>query len=279
MNKEIKSSGARLGGLRRIELYGNPGTAVGRSAGGRKSIRLFHTNKALANRKGFILRKEIKYPKKSHELAELFGILLGDGCIPGNHQITVTFDSRYDQRYALYIGNLFKKLFGLDYFIFNRKDSNGGVLLVNSSNLVDFLVKQGLKSGNKVKNQVEVPGWIRNRSEYSISCLRGLMDTDGGIYTHSYYSSGKRYKYLKICFTNYSNPLLNFVFGTLRNLNYKTYLIGRHVSIYSVSEVKRYYTEIGFNNPKHRIKFNKFRTNKFTWRDAGVAERSRLLSD
>ena len=274
ISNEIKNNRSRLGGLKRVQLYGNPGTAKGRSAGGRKVIQFFHENPNIANQKRFVLRKEIKFPKKSCELAELFGVLLGDGCIPGNHQVTVTFDSRYDRQYAFYIGALFRKLFILDYRIFDRKDSNGRVLLVNSSNLVDFLIKNGLKSGNKVKNQVEVPSWICNRSKYEVACLRGLMDTDGGLYIHNYFSGGKNYKYLKICFTNHSKPLLNFVFKILRKLDYKSYLIGHHVSIHSSSDVKRYVTEIGFNNPKHRIKFN-----KFMGRDAGVAERSRLLSD
>jgi hypothetical protein len=48
---------ARLGGLRRVELYGNPGTPEGRSKGGKKTIRLFHRDKDLARKAGFIIRK------------------------------------------------------------------------------------------------------------------------------------------------------------------------------------------------------------------------------
>ncbi|MFH1406654.1 MAG: hypothetical protein ABIH01_01420 [Candidatus Omnitrophota bacterium] len=248
---------SRLGGLKRIELYGNPGTPEGRSKGGKKSTALFQLNPQLAKATGFIIRKEIKYPERSSELAEFIGIMLGDGCLPGNHQLTITFNNKTDCAYAEYIGNLLKKLFSIGYHIRKRKDSNGADIVVSSSNLVEFLLKQGLIAGNKVKHQVGIPYWVYGKSEYKIACLRGLMDTDGGLYLHKYHSNGSVYRYLKLCFGSRSKPLLNFVFGTLQKLSFKVYLNSAHVSIYSIPEVKRYFEEIGFHNSKHIEKFKK----------------------
>ena len=157
VDSKTRIANARLGGLRRIELYGNPGTPEGRSKGGKKSIGLFHKNPILAKRLGFIIRKDIRYPVKSTELAEFIGIMLGDGGLPGNHQITISFNNKTDREFAIYIDGIIKRLFSVNYYIHKRKDSNGADIVVSSSNLVDFLQKQGLVKGNKVKNQIGIP--------------------------------------------------------------------------------------------------------------------------
>jgi len=252
---------ARAGGLRRIELYGNPGTLEGRSRGGKKTTTSFQLNPDLAKSVGFIVRKDIAYPGRSAQLAEFMGILLGDGGLPGNHQVTITFNRNTDNEYAEYICTILKSLFSVGYGIRKRKDSKGADIVVSSSNLVDFLVKQGFITGNKVKNQIGLPSWILEKREYRLACLRGLIDTDGSLYLHRYKSDGKVYQYVKLCFTNRSVPLLDFVFKTLKELNYKVYLHGNNVLIYSTFEVKRYLAEIGTHNSKHANRFKRYFVN------------------
>jgi intein/homing endonuclease len=133
--------------------------------------------------------------------------------------------------------------------------------VLNSSNLVNFLISRGLKVGNKVKNQVGVPRWISKNPQYEAACLRGLIDTDGGLYYHKYSVRGKAYTYLKLGFGNRSKPLLRFVFKVLRRLGYRVSLNGDNVSISSGSEVKRYFAEIGSSNPKHISKFKNYFSN------------------
>lgn len=258
VDSKTRIANARLGGLRRIELYGNPGTPEGRSKGGKKSIGLLHKNPILAKRLGFIIRKDIRYPVKSTELAEFIGIMLGDGGLPGNHQITISFNNKTDYEYAMYICKVIKRLFCVNYYIHKRRESNGADIVVNSSNLVDFLLTQGLKPGNKVKNQIRVPRWICRKPEYGVACLRGLIDTDGGLYFHKYDSNGKTYTYLKLGFTNRSKPLLKFVFEVLNKLKYKVFLSGDNLSIGSQFEVKRYFREIRSHNPKHLNRFRSY---------------------
>ena len=43
------------------------------------------------------------------------------------------------------------------------------------------LLQLGLQTGNKVEKQVRIPDWIKAEREYFISCIRGLIDTDGYI--------------------------------------------------------------------------------------------------
>lgn len=252
---KIRTENARLGGLRCMALYGNPGTPEGRSKGGKTTMRLIHRDPALAKKLGFLIRKEIKYPKKCVELAELIGVILGDGCLGGNHQLKISFNNKTDQQYSQYLRHILNKLFMVNCHIYYRKNNNGADIVVSSSSLVDFLEKQGLVKGNKVKQQVAVPPWINKKKEYQLACLRGLMDTDGGLYLHRYNSNGRSYKYMKLCFTNCSRPLLGFVFEVLKSLDFKVYLIRPHVSIYAVSEVKRYFSEVGSHNQKHIFRF------------------------
>lgn len=254
-NKRIAN--VRLGGLRRIELYGNPGTFAGRSKGGKKTAVLFRKNPLLAKKGGFITRKEIKYPPRCVELAELIGVILGDGGLPGNHQLTVSFNNKTDKKYSVNIGKIIRKLFSVDYHIHPRKNSNGAYIVVNSSNLIDFLLKQGLVAGNKVKNQVDIPDWIYDKVEYQKACIRGLIDTDGSFYRHRYNANGKNYKYLKLCFASCSKPLLNSELKILKKFNFEVYLHGVQMFIYSRSGIKKYFEEIGTHNPKHADKIIK----------------------
>ena len=69
--------GAKLGGIKRMEIYGPPGTKEGRIEGGRMSqLRRRLNPKEYLNCN---LRKNIPTPEKSTKLAELIGIILGDG--------------------------------------------------------------------------------------------------------------------------------------------------------------------------------------------------------
>src|SRR3989338_5867930 len=208
----IKKS--RLGGIKRNQLYGNPGTAQGRSHGGRASIKFFQTNSDYAKTVGFDLKKEINCPARSVELAECIGIILGDGGIRNGRQLTISFNHETDSEYAVYVANLIKRLFSIAYFISKHRSCKGSDIVVGGVRLVEFLKQQGIREGNKVENQVDVPSWIRKRPKYRLACLRGLMDTDGGLYRHRYRVNGKAYEYLKLCFTNHSLPLLRFVVET-----------------------------------------------------------------
>jgi DNA-binding transcriptional regulator WhiA len=252
------SQRARLGALRRYELYGNPGTPEGRRKGGRVTIQLFQRRPSFAQKKGFITAKDIAYPSHSTELAEFIGIMLGDGGLRSPYQCAVTYNGKTDQAHARFIISLVKELFNISCSIQKKKKNNGVDILICSSNLVSFLLKEGLILGNKVVNQIKVPEWICSNALYRSACLRGLMDTDGSVYRHEYRSNGKIYSYCKINFTNRSRPLLTFVFDSFRMFDYKTYKKEPNVYIYSAPDVHRYMTEIGTHNPKHRSRFESF---------------------
>lgn len=58
---------------------------------------------------------------------------------------------------------------------------------VSSVELSKFLVSIGLCVGDKIRNQIDVPGWIFEDQEYIKGCIRGLIDTDGNIARKNYH--------------------------------------------------------------------------------------------
>lgn len=252
---------AKEGGLTVAKKYGGPGTPDGRKKGGissQKRRRLFPQLYQNCN-----LRKVIKIPEKSETLAEFIGIFLGDGGINNTSQITVSFNRGNGKKYFLEVKKIIENLFGIKavvYDLASLASKNVIRLVVSSSNLVDFLGKNKIKPGSKMKNQVDVPSWIKNNRKYAKSCLRGLIDTDGGVYYHRHSSNGCKAFNIGLCFTNKSKPLLDFVEDTLRNMRFhpKMSWSEDNILLYRESEVLRYEKEVGFRNYHQRKRLAKY---------------------
>lgn len=246
---------SKLGGRRRIELYGSPGTPEGRRKGGLMTQKKFRSDPRIAKRIGFIIRKKIKRPRKSPALAEFIGIMLGDGGIRNDYQISVSFNSKKDLKYANYIEELITRLFSISSTIMFREKYGSGDVVVSSRNLIEFLESQGFKKGNKIANKLNIPEWIWNKNEYKKKCLRGLMDTDGCIYSHKYKVNGKNYHYKKIAFTNYSQPALKSIEKLLVSIGFNPKVYNNRVHIYNHNDVKKYFRIIGTSNPRYISRF------------------------
>lgn len=246
--KRYKSEIGRKGGIICFKKHGNPATIRGRRKAGSKTL-------LLLRQRGIIpWAKKYQLPLNfTQELAELVGIALGDGGITIS-QFCITLNSEKDKDYVHFVSELGKTLFGDKPKIYKRKTCNAFTLCYNGGFLVKYLVKIGLKVGNKVRQQVDVPDWIKETKNYRIACLRGLMDTDGGIFLHKYKVNGKQYIYKKICFTNRSLPLLIFVRNVLEELCFTPKLItkveNKKVWLYNEQEVKNYIKVVGSHNER-----------------------------
>jgi len=248
--------GARQGALVRNKLYGNPGTTEGRRRGGIVSSRRFREDPEFARVLRFKLRTPINIPAYSSKLCELIGVMLGGGYIKTNKtQVGISLNSETDYSYALYIRSLIKELFNLNPSICHEKNEKVITILVSNRNLVDFLIKKGLKPGDKVKNQVGIPKWIGSRRKYKIACLRGLMDTDGSFYSYLHRVNGKVYKNYALDFTNHSLPLLQGVRDILRDLGCTPTLAKYKVVLNKKRDISRYMSEVGSSNPIRGEKF------------------------
>ena len=87
--------------------------------------------------------KEIKIPKESKELAEFYGIMLGDGNLTvkkaykmGTYQIRIVGDSRHDKAYLInYVKPLIKRLFEIEVKTSKQKEANALCLTSTSKKL------------------------------------------------------------------------------------------------------------------------------------------------
>jgi len=196
--------------------------------------------------------KPILKPKYSEKVAEFVGILLGDGGI-AQYQVVVTLHSEDDKEYSKFIIGLVKELFNVPVGIHYDKECASIDLVVSRSELVRFCIeKLGLKKGSKVKQQVDIPNWIKQNKSYSIACLRGLIDTDGCVFTHRYRANGKMYSYKKLAFSNHSKPILKSVYQFLQilGMNPRITKDEKDVRLESIKDLQQYFLIINSHNSK-----------------------------
>lgn len=211
--------------------------------------------------------KSITIPKESEELAEFYGIMLGDGNAHktgfyksrndkrGTYMIRVVGDSRYDEYYLFnYIKFLIEKLFDIKTHSGKFKKQNAIYIEAHSYRLIEFLESKDFKSGNKIKNKLGIPYWIYKNDSYLKACLKGLIDTDGSIHR----MSKKDPNLLRISFTNYNPKLINDTRNSFIKLGFhpSKIILNKQFFLSRQEEIYKYLKEINFSNKKHidRIK-------------------------
>jgi hypothetical protein len=210
------------------------------------------------NPQSIFLRKEVILPKDCSDLAELFGIIIGDGGIT-KYQVIVTLNGEVDRLYSKFVVNLFQKLFKLKPSI-NKTKSKAINIVFSRSNIVDFLVSKGLKLGDKLAQNLSIPKWIMKSREYKIRCLRGMVDTDGCIFHETHKIKGKVYTYPRLNFTSASPLLVEQSINILRELGFNPTLrrMQRSVQLENIKEICEYFKVVGSSNPKHLQRISKW---------------------
>lgn len=199
--------------------------------------------------------KPFKKPKPSEKLAEFIGILMGDGGM-SQYQVCITLHHVDDFEYAKYVMKLIKTLFRVrPSFLHDAKDSVNNIV-VSRRRLVQYLNSLGAIIGNKIKQKLDIPDWIKRNDRFLRFCVRGLVDTDGSVFSHKYKVNGKQYEYKKICFSSASFPLNMSVFNALSKWGFRPRLARkngeiREVRLDSKKDVLNYFSIIGSSNPKH----------------------------
>ena len=250
---EIKPEnwGGSVGAIHRQKLYGCTLTHADRVKAGTNSQQRRRENPDYFASMGCNIAQTYALPiNQTRELAELVGILLGDGSIRLS-QFTITLNSVEDKEYSSYVVNLIEKLFFYIPKVVIRTDYKILTITTSGTGIINYLLKQGLRTGDKVSQQVDVPNWIKNNAEFSRYCLRGLFDTDGCIFTHTYTTNTKSYSYVKANFNNASQPLILFVYQTLKNNGFSpSNKQPKRIWLYSQLETKRYLEIIGSSNER-----------------------------
>ncbi len=208
---------------------------------------------------------QIKIPKRSERLAELIGAILGDGNITSIkkgkkirvYQVSITGHKELDKNYHIdYLANLFDELFSLKSKERVSKNNNTRNLVISSKQLINYLIENELKPGNKIRNQVTIPSWIKNKKNYLKACIRGLIDTDGSIFR----MSNQDPQLLRISFTNYNKTLLKDVKDSFILLGFNPSKIIKEKQIFlsRKKDISKYLKDIGFSNNKHINRLNNF---------------------
>lgn len=250
------SKGGKVSGPQNFKKYGNIGTPESRKLG---ALRALETHRK--KRTGFFVPKNICLPSPSRKLAELIGILLGDGGIT-KKQVTITLHRYDDAEYIDYVVSLCNDLLRVQPSRIYR--DNVCNIVISRTKLISYLVTMGLCIGNKVRQQIKVPSWISANLSLSKHCLRGLFDTDGCFYVDKHKYGKKVYLNGGMNFTNRSIPLLDFFKGTLQKLGFSpTQKTPFSIFLRKEEEIINYFKTIGSSNPKHKNKFINYLKNRY----------------
>jgi len=206
--------------------------------------------------------KKIQIPKRCKELAELIGIILGDGNVfsykkgkkIGVYSLRIAGDLKKDKNYHTnYIIPLCQNLFDISVKTQEFKNNNERFVSLYSRELVNYLNMIGLKSGNKIKNSLTMPKWIFENKDYMKACIRGLIDTDGSVFR----MSKKDPNLIRINFKNLNKRLLVDTRKIFIKLGYHPSKIIRNDVFYisRKADITKYIKEIGFSNEKHLRRF------------------------
>ncbi len=150
-----------------------------------------------------------------------------------------------------------------------------GISIYKKSIIRRILSEFGLPKGKKVAT-ARVPTWIINSNKKIIEpFIRGLFDTDGGIFCqrdYTKYADEFNFKYhtkIRLRFTTISKKLNDEIFKLINNLGYKgvkrTIKKGfennrnnhdvQILEINRINSIKRFFKEIKPSNPKHMTKY------------------------
>ena len=237
----------------RYLLYGNLGTPEGRRKGGLNSI-----NSKKLRETNFTFLKQIKTPPLSVELAELFGILIGDGNI-SSYQVRVYLDKVTDEEYSQYVGKLFFRIFAIKPSIYKSQNRSTIDIVISRKLMVGFLVNNGLPLGNKIEQEIDIPEWIKSNKKYSLACLRGIFDTDGSVYFDKHKSKDGFYESINIAITSASGRLLYSMYEIMAFVGLTpTISSNRSIRVRKKEQVFEFFDKICPKNTKHIRKFNSY---------------------
>lgn len=151
--------------------------------------------------------------------AYIIGVALGDGNLsrPNGRatRLRITCDNKYP-KIASEITLALQKLFPKNKVSRVASGKNSYFNISVYSNQIDILLPWKVGAGSKFIQNACVPAWIKEDKSYVKNCLRGLLQTDGSIYTDR--------GYLMVNFTNITKSLATDVLEMIEFLGYKPHL-------------------------------------------------------
>lgn len=181
--------------------------------------------------------------EKNGDLAELIGVVLGDGHIcayPRCEELRLVSNSSnsgFVERYAV----LMERIFNKKPYIIHSKQSNS----IKIGFYEKFVSKRlGIPTGARKDLVIIVPKWISKNEEYVIRYLRGLYEAEGSFCTHE-----PTYTH-KFLFANKNVSMLSNVFNLMKGLGFSPHMGKYQVQISKKEEVCRAMKVLGFRDYK-----------------------------
>jgi len=204
----------------------------------------------------FVENVKVKYlPKKipkiifDENLAEILGILNGDGHVSKfKHEICVVGDLK-EKDYFDHLKKLFEKKFKLAFTL--RKEDHAFKLRCYSKDLSNLLVSEyRLPKGNKM-GKLKIPKQVFASEVFIKGYIRGLYDTDGSLYF--------RRKNEPVIQITSADPLfLKEVHKALSLLGFSVSKGNQRIFIYKKEQIKRFFSDIKPANSKHLKKYQSY---------------------
>jgi|SRR3989344_7656170 len=150
------------------------------------------------------IRVKFRSLPRNGDLAELIGVVLGDGHIekfPRTERLLIFSNSNnagFIERYA----RMVEKIFNKKPYVYKQSDQNCVRISLYENQISKRL---GVPTGARKNLNIEVPPWILKRKSYVIRYLRGLYEAEG---SHSVHRPTSTYK---LNFSNRNQSLLKIV--------------------------------------------------------------------
>ncbi len=229
-----------------LKKYGEPELMRRRRIGGRNSIK--HRLELINSRLP---------PPDNALVLELLGALIGDGWIGisgGRKQVCYCGNIR-QQAYAKHLQRLLHREFGIRGYMKLREKFSVFYIIINSSQIFDFFRASfdfpiGLKE--EFNTDLLPSDWSG-----ALNVIRGIFDTDGGIY----FDNAKNYvrPYPTIDITSHNPELLDWIAKKLAEKGFKVIRLKYNVRLKTIGQVERWFNEIKPSNRHHVRKWNRWK--------------------
>lgn len=208
----------------------------------------------------------------SPTFAELFGIMIGDGCLShtgkakgsgAKYWIYICGHREDDLMHHMHIVGLFKEVFNKIVKTQPRNDCRARFIRFSDKEIFHFFNSKGMPIGEKYE-KLEIPQWIKENKEFKIAFLRGLFDTDGCFFVAKQQRLERYYPRIEIA--TKSKRLGEETLAALKDINIKSSLSRKgsnafRLEVSGPTNVGQWMEIIGSNNQKHITKYIHWREN------------------
>lgn len=193
-----------------------------------------------------------KIPKDTILLLRTIGIIHGDGNM-SNERILIS-EKEFDFQIRLH--NYFKKLFGMEFNIYQDKNRNTFYLHSKNKVVYNFLNQVLEIPKGSIRKNIKIPSYFENLNQNEInSYVEGLFDAEGSV----------KIKQAELNFCSNSKILFDFVKEILNKneIIFSPYSKKREerknieYNIYGKNNLKNFQSRIGFSHPTKIKKLTK----------------------